>query len=114
MGQSRTALVLGIVAGDALRELLTSDATEKLMDSKDAPEWLDSGLLAIAFACAYDYSHECAEIVFPVRLSDAASAYEKHYRKARAKWDRFAGKVLNGFMHVMPQPIIYLDGVERS
>lgn len=114
MGRSRTALVLGITAGDALRTCLTSDAAEKLMDSEDAPEWLDSGLLAIAFACAYDDSHDCAEIVFPVRLSDAASAYETHYRKARAKWDRFATKLLNEFGQVMPQPIIYLDEVERA
>ena len=113
MGQHRTALVLGVEAGDALHEMLTSEKAEKLMDSKDAPEWLDSGLLAIAFACAYDDSHDCAEIEFPVRLSDAASAYEKHYRKARAKWDRFAAKVLNELGQVMPQPIIYLDEVER-
>ena len=114
MGQHRTALVLGIEPNDTLHELLTSDKAEKLMDRKDGPEWLDSGLLAIAFACAYDDAHDCAEIVFPVRLSDAAAAYEKHCRKARAKWDRFAAKVLNGFGQVMPQPIIFLDEVERA
>lgn len=114
MGQSRTALVLGIVPGPELHDLLTSDKAEKIMDSRDAPEWLDSGLLGIAFACAYDDSHDCAEIEFPVSLSEAASAYPEHYRKALAKWDRFAGAVMDTFRHLIPQPIIFLDEVERA
>ena len=109
MGQQRTGLVFG-----SPEKLRLPEAYWDKSDYRKDPERMESGAIGYAFACAYDDSHGCVEIEFPIALTGIQEKYAEQIAKAREKWDQWKERLARDFLITAPDGVVFLDEVERA
>ncbi len=109
MGQHRTALIFG-----STESLELPEAYWDKSDYRKDPESMESGAIGYSFACAYDDSHGCVEIEFPIALSNIEEKYKKQIAAARNKWETWRKRLSRDFKIDAPDGVLFLDQVERA
>lgn len=131
MSQNRTALFVGIIPDNTLRDFLDSDEGARVLYDNFYPDIRrssDGTCLGYPFAVAYDPPDGCAELPLPLHLpslagwghaadssgSDAPLPPEmsEAWVRASKKWSAFA-KEMRRHGWVLPKSAMYLVEMER-